>query len=77
MWIQGVRSNYRRAYWRFFWLIIRNWARQPAKSWMGILVLLSAHHFLNYARQVVCELEGEIRTLEEAHAEGECRVPVA
>ena len=77
MWIQGVRSNYRLAYWRFFWLIIRNWARQPAKSWMGILVLLSAHHFLNYARQVVCELEGEIRTLEEAHAEGECRVPVA
>jgi len=61
MWRQGVRSNYRRDYWRFLWLILRTWARQPVKLWVGFLMLLSAHHFLNYARQLACELEGECR----------------
>jgi radical SAM superfamily enzyme YgiQ (UPF0313 family) len=71
MWRQGVRSNYRREYWRFLWRIIRTGTRQPAKLWIGFLMLLSAHHFLNYARQVACELEGECRTLEEARSSGE------
>ncbi len=65
IWRQGVRSSYRRAYWRFLWLMAWNWARQPAKMWLGFMVLLSAHHFVIYARQVADELEQACRGLME------------
>ena len=63
MWRQGVRSNYRRHYWRFLWLIHWNWTRQPVRLWLGFIALLSAHHFLNYAPQVADELDQESRAL--------------
>jgi hypothetical protein len=65
LWRQGVRSSYRRAYWRFLWLIAWNWARQPAKMWLGFTLLLSAHHFVTYARQVADELEEKCTALAE------------
>ncbi len=68
MWMQGVRSNYRRAYWRFFGLILRNYLRQPAKLWLAFTVLLSAHHFISYARQVTADLEQQCRALDAAPA---------
>ncbi len=64
VWLQGIRSDYRAAYWKFLLLIVRKWRKQPAKLWLGFNVLLSAHHFLNYARQVVTELEREVTALE-------------
>ncbi len=64
MWTQGVRSEYRADYWAFLWRLIRNFATNDAKMWMGIMVLLSAHHFLIYARQVAAELERDCRALE-------------
>ena len=63
MWHQGVRSNYRRAYWRFLSLAIRTWATQPAKIWLAFLVLLSAHHFVTYSKEVADELAGHVRDL--------------
>jgi hypothetical protein len=57
MWKQGVRSTYRASYWKFLRRLIWNWGRQPAKLWLGFMVLLSAHHFLIYAREVADELE--------------------
>jgi len=63
MWRQGVRSSYRRAYWRFLVRLAWHWARQPAKLWTGFYVLLSAHHFVNFARQVADELDRECRAL--------------
>jgi radical SAM superfamily enzyme YgiQ (UPF0313 family) len=66
IWTQGFRSSYQRAYWRFLWLLIRKWARQPAKLWLGFMVLLSAHHFLIYSREVAAELERECLSLEGA-----------
>jgi hypothetical protein len=60
-----VRSEYRADYWAFLGRLIRNFATNDAKMWMGIMVLLSAHHFLIYARQVAGELERECRALEE------------
>jgi radical SAM superfamily enzyme YgiQ (UPF0313 family) len=57
MWTQGVRSSYRRDYWAFLWKLLRNYIRDDTRLWMGIMVLLSAHHFLIYARQVADELE--------------------
>jgi len=65
MWTQGVRSEYRAAYWAFLWRLMRNFVRDDSKMWMGIMVLLSAHHFLIYAREVADELERECRTLEQ------------
>ena len=59
MWRQGVRSTYRRAYWRFLWLLVWKWSRQPAKLWLGFMVLLSAHHFVIYSHQVAGQLELE------------------
>lgn len=63
MWRQGTCSNYRSAFWRFLFLIVRNWARQPAKLWLGYMVLLSAHHFLNYAKVAAGELEEHYRAV--------------
>jgi hypothetical protein len=65
LWRQGVRSNYRLAYWRFLGILVWRWSRQPAKVWLGFMVLLSGHHFLNYARQVTGELEQECGALAE------------
>ena len=59
MWVQGIRSSYRYAYWRFIRQLVWRWSRQPAKLWMGFMVLLSAHHFVIYSRQVADELERE------------------
>ena len=70
MWKQGVRSDYRLAYWRFLGTLVWRWSRQPARMWLGFMVLLSAHHFLNYARQAAAELEVECAML----AEGAGRV---
>jgi hypothetical protein len=50
------------------WKLIRNYARNDSKLWMGLMVLLSAHHFLIYARQVADELEREYGALENAQA---------
>jgi radical SAM superfamily enzyme YgiQ (UPF0313 family) len=52
MWHQGALSDYKAAYWRFLWVVIRRWGNKPAKLWLGFTVLLSAHHFLKYARGV-------------------------
>jgi radical SAM superfamily enzyme YgiQ (UPF0313 family) len=57
VWTQGVRSEYRRAYWSFLGLLARRYWNQPTKMWMGSMILLAAHHFLIYARQVADELE--------------------
>jgi radical SAM superfamily enzyme YgiQ (UPF0313 family) len=59
IWKQGVRSDYRYAYWGFLWLLVWKWSRQPAKLWLGFMVLLSAHHFVIYSHQVARELEVE------------------
>jgi radical SAM superfamily enzyme YgiQ (UPF0313 family) len=59
IWRQGICSSYRRAYWRFLSQLLWKWSREPAKLWLGFMVLLSAHHFLIYSHQVADELEQE------------------
>jgi len=66
MWTQGVKSGYKRAYWKFLGRVIRHWAFDPAKQWLAFMVLLSAHHFVIYAGQVAAELERECEALERA-----------
>jgi radical SAM superfamily enzyme YgiQ (UPF0313 family) len=60
MWVQGARSRYRSAYWKFLWRILSNYWNNPAKLWMGSMILLAGHHFLIYAREVANELAGAV-----------------
>jgi radical SAM superfamily enzyme YgiQ (UPF0313 family) len=57
MWRQGVKSSYKRAYWRFLGILIWRWTREPSKQWLAFMVLLSAEHFLVYSKEVAAELE--------------------
>jgi radical SAM superfamily enzyme YgiQ (UPF0313 family) len=59
MWTQGMRSSYKREYWRFLYKLIGGFWKEPAKIWLGFTVLLSAHHFLIYSREVAVQLEEE------------------
>ena len=68
MWRQGMRSPYKREYWKFLYQLVRRYARQPAKLWLGSMVFLSAHHFLIYSREVARELEQESLAFEKKQA---------
>jgi hypothetical protein len=57
MWRQGVRSGYKKAYWKFLGILIWRWTKEPSKQWLAFMVLLSAEHFLVYSREVAAELE--------------------
>ena len=69
VWQQGVLSSYKLAYWRFLWLAIRTWVRQPAKFWLAFMVLLSANHFVKYSKEVADELARHVEGLEAAARE--------
>jgi radical SAM superfamily enzyme YgiQ (UPF0313 family) len=71
MWYQGVCSTYRLAYWGFLLRVLRKWARQPAKIWMSFMVLLAAHHFVKYSKEVADELEQHCRDLKLNHETAE------
>jgi radical SAM superfamily enzyme YgiQ (UPF0313 family) len=66
IWTQGIRSDYRFSYWRFLGRVVWKWRRDPAKLWIGFMALLSAHHFVLYAREVAEELERECAGLQPA-----------
>jgi radical SAM superfamily enzyme YgiQ (UPF0313 family) len=59
IWRQGIRSNYRRSYWRFLFRMVSSCRHSPAKLWLGFTVLLSAHHFVLYSKVVIKHLEEE------------------
>jgi hypothetical protein len=61
IWRQGIRSSYRSAYWRFLFQILSRWSRNGPKLNMGIMLLVSGHHFIPYARTVADQLEAELR----------------
>jgi len=50
LWVQGVRSPYRRAYWRFL-----GWAarRHPRKLPLALAQACAGHHFITYTRDTV------------------------
>lgn len=64
IWRQGLLSNYRRAYWKFLSRMAWNWWREPAKMWLGFMVLLSAHHFVRYSAEVAAELAAQCQSVE-------------
>jgi Domain of unknown function (DUF4070) len=63
---QGILSSYRRAYWTFAFRILRHWRSDPQRGWMALTLLLSGHHFILYAQEVVAEIHEELRQLDAA-----------
>jgi len=57
---QGIFSSYRKAYWKFLFQLLRRWAFDPPRLWLGYTLLLSGHHFIRYSKSVVAELESEL-----------------
>jgi len=57
---QGILSSYRRAYWKFLLRLVARWSLNPPKFSLGFAILLSGHHFIRYARNLVVQLESEL-----------------
>jgi radical SAM superfamily enzyme YgiQ (UPF0313 family) len=60
VWHQGLRSSYKGAYWKYFLRLIARYPMNRAKLWLGFTILISGHHFIPYAQEVVREVGGEI-----------------
>jgi len=60
IWHQGLRSSYRGAYWKYFFQNIARYSMNRTKLWLGATILISGHHFIPYAQEVVRQVEGEI-----------------
>ncbi len=63
MWVQGVRADYRRPYWRYFGRLLWRWWRDPPRLTVALNVLVMAHHFLGHAREVATELHDASREI--------------
>ena len=64
IWHQGIRSDYRSAYWKYLFRMITHYSFNPAKIWMAATVMISGHHFIPYSRQVVEGIERQIERVE-------------
>ena len=60
LWHQGLFSSYRKAYWKFLVILLARHSRRPQKIWLGFILLISGHHFINYSAAVCADLESEI-----------------
>jgi len=60
LWHQGLRSSYKRAYWKFFLKLVTQYLFDRPKLWLGFTILISAHHFIPYANEVVKKVDGEM-----------------
>jgi radical SAM superfamily enzyme YgiQ (UPF0313 family) len=63
MYHQGLRSNYRLAYWTFLIRVFGRWMFNRPKLSLGLVLLISGHHFIGYARNVVGQLDLELGRL--------------
>ena len=60
---QGILSSYRRAYWKFLSRLLVRWLFNPPKFSLGFAILLSGHHFIRYAKNLVVQLDSELNKL--------------
>jgi len=64
IWHQGIRSSYKRVYWKYLWRILSHYAFNPPKIWMAATVMISGHHFIPYSREVVTRIERTVQHVE-------------
>ena len=60
IWHQGVRSSYRKPYWKFFLRMLGRYATNRPKLWMAFTILISGHHFIPYANELLEKVEQEL-----------------
>ena len=60
IWRQGLRSSYRKAYWKYFLKILTHFALNPVKIFMGVTILVSGQHFIPYAGELARKVEREL-----------------
>ena len=60
LWRQGLASPYRRHYWKYLFRLISTHATNRPKLWLGFTILISGHHFIPYAQEVVQKVGVEI-----------------
>jgi radical SAM superfamily enzyme YgiQ (UPF0313 family) len=60
LWHQGLRSNYRLSYWRFFLKVLCRYATNRSKMWLAVTMLISGHHFIPYAGELMEKSEQEM-----------------
>jgi radical SAM superfamily enzyme YgiQ (UPF0313 family) len=65
MWRQGMCSSYRSSYWKFLFRMVSSYWRSTAKIWLGFTMLLSAHHFVLYSKEVIDHLQAEAEAVEQ------------
>ena len=76
---QGVLSSYRKAYWKFLFRLHARWLFDPAKFSLGFAMLISGHHFIQYARTVAAQLDcmlNDLRVEDQTTEFANERVPV-
>jgi radical SAM superfamily enzyme YgiQ (UPF0313 family) len=64
IWHQGIKSDYRSAYWKYLFRMLAHYSFNPAKIWMAATVMISGHHFIPYSRQVVEGIQRQIARAE-------------
>jgi radical SAM superfamily enzyme YgiQ (UPF0313 family) len=78
IWQQGLRSSYRRPYWKYFFRVVTRCSTNPVKIWIGFTILIAGHHFIPYAKGVVQQLEGDVAEIKgEALGQAKGEVPEA
>jgi len=60
IWHQGVRSSYRKPYWKFFLRMLGRYATNRPKLWLAFTILISGHHFILYANELLEKVEQEL-----------------
>ncbi len=77
VWHQGIRSSYRKVYWKFLLQLVWRWFFRSQKLWLGFTMLLSAEHFVDYASEVATQLERELQKGEKRTTSPDLVVPIA
>src|SRR2546423_12574659 len=57
IWLLGIISPHRAAYWRFLWRITPSLITDARKRAIAVAALLSADHFFIYAEQAAVQLD--------------------
>ena len=60
IWYQGIKSDYRGAYWKYALRIATHYALNTAKIWLAATIMIAGHHFIPYSRNVVGRIQREI-----------------
>ncbi len=77
VWIQGVQSHYRAAYWKFLGGAVKRWWRDRVRLEQSCSILMWAHHLFSYYGSMADNLEKERQNLMNTSEAPPAAIPVA